>query len=404
MSLSCRTSSEGKRIVIVQYAGDYREAVGRLSSGGAETYFAQHYSVESVAALTGLADEVTVLACVTEMPYSEVLANGVRAIGGGFNRKIPIRSLLKLVDQQRPTHLVVSTPLRKLVHWAADHEVRTLALFADSFPAGSIRARYRNRRLANALNRASVDWVGNHNVNASRSLEELGVDASKIIPWDWVPSVTPDQFESKLGMDSQSETTLMYAGSISEQKGVSDLIRAIAILKERGIFASLQLAGKGDADRFKALAVKLGIAERVFFLGLLPNDEVVQLMRQADAVVIPSRHEYAEGLPMTIYEALSSRTPIVASDHPMFRGKLTHGESALIFAAAQPTDLAAKVELLFGHHQLYSALSHNAAAAWRRIQIPVKFGELLKRWILDSAEDRTWISSHRLASGKYDGL
>jgi len=44
-------------------------------------------------------------------------------------------------------------------------------------------------------------------------------------------------------------------------------------------------------------------------------------MRSADAIVIPSRHEYPEGLPLTIYEALAARTPIVASDHQCFSAR-----------------------------------------------------------------------------------
>ncbi|NEQ88464.1 MAG: glycosyl transferase family 1, partial [Moorea sp. SIO2I5] len=37
------------RLLIIQYAGDYREAFERLANGGPETYYAQKYSVDSVA-------------------------------------------------------------------------------------------------------------------------------------------------------------------------------------------------------------------------------------------------------------------------------------------------------------------------------------------------------------------
>jgi glycosyltransferase involved in cell wall biosynthesis len=137
---------------------------------------------------------------------------------------------------------------------------------------------------------------------------------------------------------------------------------------------------------------------------LVPNEQIVTLMREASAVIIPSRHTYAEGLPMTIYEGLCSRTPIVASDHPMFRGRLVNDESALIFHAADANDLATKIQNLFTDSALYQRLSQFSAEAWERIQIPVKFGELLSRWVADSPENRAWLHSYRLASGRYNSL
>ncbi len=391
-----------RRVLIVQFAGDYREAVRRLSAGGSETYFAQQYSVDAVGQLSGLVESLTVLACLTEEQYDEQLRNGVRALGGGFKGKIVSKKLLSMVDKERPTDLIVCTPIRPLFQWAVDRKVRTMALLADSFRSKNLRQRYRNRRMANVLNRPEIEFVANHNLNACRSLQDIGVDASKIVPWDWIPSVTPEDFETKQLCPLQTTYRFFYAGSIIEEKGVGDLLRAIAILKDRKINVTVQLAGKGDLDRFKCLAVEVGIADRVFFLGTVPNRDVVHLMRDSDAVVIPSRHSYAEGLPMTIYEALCSRTPILASDHPMFRNKLKHGLSALVFQAANPEDLANQAANLLSDPILYTRLSENSLHAWREIQVPVKFGELLRRWVSDSDEDQAWIRSYEMASGRYD--
>ena len=392
-----------RRVLIVQFAGDYREAVKRFAAGGSETYFAQRYSVDAVAQLSALVPGVTVLACITDEQYEEQLPNGVKALGGGFKGKIVRKKLLSMVEKEQPTDLIVCTPIRPLFQWAVDHKVRTMALLADSFRSKNLPERYRNRRMANVLNRPEIEWVANHNINACRSLEDIGIDSNKIVPWDWNPTVTPEEFEAKHLCSSQGEYRLLYAGSIIEEKGVADLLRSIAILKDRKVSATVQLAGKGDLDRFKSLTVELGIADRVFFLGAVSNRDVVDLMRDADAVVIPSRHSYAEGLPMTIYEALCSRTPILASDHPMFRNTLKHGWSALVFQAANPEDLANQAANLFSDPILYAALSENSLPAWREIQIPVKFGELLQRWVCDSEEDRVWIRTYGLASGKYHG-
>ena len=56
-------------------------------------------------------------------------------------------------------------------------------------------------------------------------------------------------------------------------------------------------------------------------------------MHAHDAVVVPSQHAYPEGLPMTIYDAYCSRSPLIASDHPMFRSKVIDDETAVVFGA-----------------------------------------------------------------------
>jgi len=125
-------------------------------------------------------------------------------------------------------------------------------------------------------------------------------------------------------------------------------------------------------------------------------------MRDADVVLIPSRHEYPEGLPLTIYEALAARTPIVASDHPMFRGALVHQRSALIFPAGESEALAAAIRRLGADRTLYAQLSANSSAAWEALQLPVTWGELIERWLSDEPADREWLLEHRLNSGLYD--
>ena len=124
-------------------------------------------------------------------------------------------------------------------------------------------------------------------------------------------------------------------------------------------------------------------------------------MRRADAVVIPSRHDYPEGLPLTIYEALAARTPIIASDHPMFRGALVHEESALTYPAGNAHALAEAIQRLSADATTYERLSENSEAAWRALQLPVSWGAFIERWVGDSPDEEDWLWAHRLTSGLY---
>ncbi|MDX2230675.1 MAG: glycosyltransferase family 4 protein [Leptolyngbyaceae cyanobacterium bins.349] len=394
--------NKAKRLLIVQYAGDYREAYYRLRQGGEETYYAQRYSVNLTLEYKNHCQEVGVLVLHTDEVYDEVLPDAIRAIGAGFkNNQIDNRQLLNLVSRFRPTHLVVCTPYPPLLQWAIRHRVRTLVVLADSFEQGGFKQQIKKYWLSRLLNNPWIDWVANHGINSAKSLQAIGVDPNRIIPWDWPAVVTPFAFEPKSHIATPDQINLLFAGAVQQSKGIGDVFKAISLLKRRGSQVWLKVAGEGQIEEFKRESQRLGIHENVEFLGLVPHQQVVHLMREADVVLVPSRHDYAEGLPMTIYEGLCSRSPIVASDHRMFDERLQHEVNALIFPAGDVVALADCIDRLYFSPTLYHQLSVASAAAWENLQITVKRGELIEHWLSDLPDDRRWLFEHRLSSTHY---
>lgn len=390
------------RLLFVQYGGDYREAAQRLAQGGGETYYAQKYSVDSVAAIGKKIEEVIVLCCMTKEPYNEILENGVRAIGAGFNQEIKVKKLIKLIEEQNPTHLIVRTAIREVFRWAIKKKVRTIALLAESVSKRGLRSKLRNYLLVDLLNDKQIEWVGAYGVNSSVLFQQIGVDSEKIIPWDFIVTETPNSFPSKKLSNDGKSWQLFYIGSLIESKGVGDVLEAISKLKSQKIPVSLRIAGKDENDYFHDKARQLKIEDCVEFLGLVPNNAVLPLMREADVVLVPSRHEYPEGFPLAITHALCARTPIIASDHPMFLNNLKDGKSAMIFPAGNAIALAECIKKLLNNPELYWNLSMTSYEAWKRLQIPVKWAEMINRWIDDTPEDQQWLFEHRLSSRRYN--
>jgi glycosyltransferase involved in cell wall biosynthesis len=391
------------RLTIVQYAGDYREAFGRFAHGGKETYHAQRYSVNLVGSLAQRVNNVSVICALGDEKYDVVLANGVRAIGAGLRHGFHPSELIPDLAKTEPTRLSLTTPMIPLLKWANANRIRTIAPLADSFQKGGLREGFRQSRLAYYLNRPFIEWVGNHGINACLSLVDIGVAPEKIIPWDWPPSHRPSDHAAR-SLRADVPRKLLYVGSVTNAKGVGDLLHAMMQLRQRNIKVSLSVVGRDPDGSMMALARSLNLSDIVDFAGIVPNENIPAEMRAADAVIIPSRHEYPEGLPLTIYEALSARTPIIASDHPMFRGALVDGESAVIFPASKADELAAAIDRLLHDPILYVKLSLGSEAAWERLQIPVTMGKLLEAWIADDPAQTEWIRDHRLISDYYDKL
>ena len=388
------------RIVFVQY-GDYRAAVANFAGGGEETYAAQRYSVDLVAQLAREHEQVSVI-CANTDPYEEKLANGVHTQGLRLYRDVSEAELVARVAALHPTHLVSRSPIRALLRWAANSGVRTLPLLATSFPKlGGLRTRFRYWRTARALSDPAIEVVGNHAINSCLDLRRIGVPGEKIVPWDWPATVTPSQRSPKVRGPSGAAVKLFYAGVISEDKGVGDCLDAVRILRERGHDARLSVAGAGEIAHFEARAKEVGVAGAVTFLGRIPHPRVVALMNEHDLTVVPSRHSYPEGLPLTIYDSYCSRSPLIASDHPMFRGRVEDGFAALVFRAGSPESLADRAEQALRNPELYAQLSRNSEVAWAKLQLPVRWGDLLLQWLAGPQHVRELLSRFSLATGPY---
>ena len=389
------------RIVILQ-AGDYRDAVLRFAEGGPEYYHDQRFTVEFVGELAKSAELVATVSVLSEI-YDEPLPNGVHGVGLSLGDSHGMDDVIGALDRLRPTHFLCRSPFRPVLRWAAASAFATLPLLADSFIDDGPRSWFRNRRMARLLNRNRFRWVANHNLPASWSLNRIGVRADKIVPFDYESrrSVHPGLLEPKAGPIGDGPFRLFYAGTLSVAKGVGDAIDAVKALRDRGRDVTLELAGSGDRQGLQAKAEALGLAGAVSFLGRMPHDEIIPTMRGRDAVLVTSRPEFNEGLPGTIYEAFCSRTPLIASDHPMFRHRTEHDRTALVFRAGDPSSLTRQVERLMDDPGLYRTLSEHSRAGWDRLQIPVGWADLIRRFLRDDEEDRDYLARHTLASGIY---
>ncbi len=134
----------------------------------------------------------------------------------------------------------------------------------------------------------------------------------------------------------------LFAGRLTPEKGISTLLEA---WRELGGELPLQIAGDGPmAPEVERAAGESG---HVRWLKWLPRAEILQRMKDASLLVLPST--WYEGFPMILAEAFAVGLPVIASDLGSMSSIVDHRRTGLLFEAGNSSELVAHVRWLRAH-------------------------------------------------------
>ena len=160
---------------------------------------------------------------------------------------------------------------------------------------------------------------------------------------------------------------LVFAGRIVEEKGVEDVVRAVAHLASELPDVTAVIAGTGQhAGRVQDLAGELGVADRVHLPGWLPPAEVPSWFAAADVVLAPSRigpGGWTEGQGLSIIEAMAAGRPVVSTRTGGIPDTIDDGDTGLLVAPADAPAVAAAVRTLASDPALAADMGQRAAAS-----------------------------------------
>jgi glycosyltransferase involved in cell wall biosynthesis len=159
---------------------------------------------------------------------------------------------------------------------------------------------------------------------------------------------------SRGGRGAAAHVTIGAASRLSPEKGFEHLLRAVAMLRDRGIALDVVLAGDGPSRAGLArLAEELGLRERVEFLGEVAHDDVPGVLQRLDIFAMPSTWE---GFGVSALEASAMELPAVASDIHGIPDVVLDGETGLLVPPADVGALADAIARLAGDAALRRAM------------------------------------------------
>lgn len=154
--------------------------------------------------------------------------------------------------------------------------------------------------------------------------------------------------------------TLLFVGGLDEAhyfKGLNFLLEAMTKAESS---VKLRIVGEGNLrPQYEQTVRKLGLEDKVNFLGRLSEEGLISEYQTADVLVLPSINSH-EAFGLVIIEAMACGLPVIASDLPGVRSVFHNGKEGLFSQASNALDLAQKIDEILLDEEKREIMSINA--------------------------------------------
>jgi glycosyltransferase involved in cell wall biosynthesis len=157
--------------------------------------------------------------------------------------------------------------------------------------------------------------------------------------------------------DAKARPKVICVARLVQGKRHAVLLHALARLRDEGADFECELVGDGPwLETTQALAAKLGLADRVNFLGTRPPEDVRALLAGADVFVLAS---IWEGLPGSVLEAMAAGLPVVGTNVNGIREIVVPGETGVLVPPDDADALADALGALLANAGVRAKMGRN---------------------------------------------
>jgi 1,2-diacylglycerol 3-alpha-glucosyltransferase len=144
-------------------------------------------------------------------------------------------------------------------------------------------------------------------------------------------------------IEPHAHPTVLFVGRLAEEKHVDVLIEAVSKTPPE-LKVHLEIVGGGEVRAgLENLVQRLGLGDRVKFLGLASDEELRKAYIRADLFCMPGTAELQS---LVTLEAMSASTPVVLADAMALPHLVRDGENGYLFTPGDSDDLAKKITLI----------------------------------------------------------
>ena len=304
----------------------------------------------------GLGNDVSALVS-SRYPWSQRVAiNGVeviRAASVGTVANTPICPTMPAWIRRRQPDLVEMHHAYPYGMWAllrSGYRGRLIVHYHFDISRFGPLQKFVTPVLQEVLRRADRIFVNSESYAKSSPVLQHWLGKCVYIP----PGVEPCKFDLREGQHERVEALrapgrlrVLFVGRLSHYKGLGDLLTAM-----QWVDGELYVIGRGGMEsRLRGMAQRLGLGERVHFLGRVDDAELVCQYHASDAVVLPSVSR-GESFGVAQVEAMLCGRPVVCSNLPGVCEVGLDGETTCLFEPGNAVALAGELNRLAADERL----------------------------------------------------
>jgi glycosyltransferase involved in cell wall biosynthesis len=202
----------------------------------------------------------------------------------------------------------------------------------------------------------------------------LAADADRgfVIPASWIDEEDVVSVEDAMSVwqdklrSSSPRLRILYAGRLSDDKGLPVLLRSMRLLAENNLNIQLDILGEGALEaECRSVSHDLNGPTSVRILGTVAyGAPLFNRIREYHAVVVPS---ISDEQPRIVFDAYSQGVPVIASDTTGLRSCISEGISGLFFAPGDSIALAGLLRGLVGNPEQLECLGMNSIELARQM-------------------------------------
>ncbi|MBW2735993.1 MAG: glycosyltransferase, partial [Deltaproteobacteria bacterium] len=205
-----------------------------------------------------------------------------------------------------------------------------------------------------------------------------GVDTDRFVPMD-----RDETLARELGLEGKR--VIGYIGSVVDYEGLDDLLRAVALLKQRDTpdFGVLIVGDGAVLNKIKTLTTELDLDDIVVFTGRVPHAQVEKYYSVIDIAPFPRKSLPVTEMvsPLKPFEAMAMEKIVIASNVAALEEIVSDGVNGYLFTKGDCGDLANKLERV---------LSPDSATELRP-----------RQWVI---EHRDWRKIARICDGVFKSV
>lgn len=261
--------------------------------------------------------------------------HGLHLINGIYHNQRIRYVADRLRAQSRRYGVIVEAPSNLEVGWRR----------AAKLVLAPIITPFRAWRVARA-----AEFVLSQSGDVKAPFRRLGFRKDRIFPFGYFPDFAP----VPRGAVADDHMSLLSIGYLEPFKGQDTLLKAIDLLRRRGLKVSATITGFGSArERLISLRQELGLSDCVEFVGVVDDERLMQLFAKSSALVAPG---FEEPWGIRVNEGLLALLPVVVSDGVGAKELVLATGGGEVFSAGSPQSLARALvrlanRLTLGHVQ-----------------------------------------------------